>query len=125
MFQAHILNLLIGNKASNLTGNAVKLGHCQMKVNQDGKWKLWVGFIIKRYISFSYQQIKFVMFPARKGCLRSACVGHHQLLGCIYNYDLRLRFNISELVAQLDYHLVGGGDPFYLLYFCKISFLNI
>ena len=42
---------MIGNKASNMTGKAVKLGGYQWKVEEDNvrKWILWVRFHLKKY----------------------------------------------------------------------------
>ena len=69
MFQAHVLNLLIGNKASNVSGKAVKLGGYQWKVDEDNarKWKLWVIFHLKPSNSY-FVSMKFyilVLFQLR------------------------------------------------------------
>ena len=65
VFQAHVLNLLIGNKTSNVTGKAVKLGGYQWKVEEDNvrKWKLWVRFHLTLNISnFVSMKYIFVLF---------------------------------------------------------------
>ena len=89
--QAHVLHLLIGNKASNMTGKAVKLGGYQWKVEQHNvrKWKLWVRFHLTMII-FNFVSMKYNCFiPAEKGCPGSADGGHYLLLDCICNRSLR------------------------------------
>ena len=91
MFQAHVLNLLIGNKASNVSGKAVKLGGYQWKVEEDNvrKWKLWVRFHLTKII-FNLVSMKYIgSIPAEKGFPGSADSFHYLLLDCIYNCSLR------------------------------------
>ena len=92
-FQAHVLNLLIGNKASNVSGKAVKLGGYQWKDGQHNvrKWKLWVVFHLKPSNSY-FVSMKYIGFiPAEKGCPCSADGCHYLLLDCTYNCSLRWR----------------------------------
>ena len=81
----------MGNKASNVSGKAVKLGGYRWKGEEDNvrKWKLWVRFHLIMII-FNFVSMKYIGFiPVEKGGPGSADGGHNLLLDCIYNCGLR------------------------------------
>ena len=92
-FQVHVLSLRIGNKTSNVSGKAVKLGGYQWKDEQPNvrKWKLWVIFHLRPSNS-CFVSMKYIgLILDEKGCPCSADGCDYLLLDCTYNCSLRWR----------------------------------